>query len=54
MKFATIEQVKKLQESGMRKKDKEFWGGASEHNIWYSWLYSVITYLEEREKRKHK
>ena len=53
MKFATIEQVKKLRESGMRKKDKEFWGSDST-NIWLCWMGSVIGFLEQRAERSAK
>jgi uncharacterized membrane protein len=51
MKFASIDQIKKLQKTGMRQKDKEFWGGVDNFNIWYSWLSSVATYLEDRETK---
>ena len=53
MRFATVEQVKKLRESGMRKKDKEFWGSDST-NIWLCWMSSVIEFLEDRAKRSAK
>jgi hypothetical protein len=53
MKFATVEQVKKLRESGMRKKDKEFWGSDST-NIWLCWMNSVIGFLEKRAERSAK
>jgi hypothetical protein len=53
MKFATVEQVKKLRESGMRKKDKEFWGGDN-LNVWLCWMGSVIKFLEERAERSAK
>ena len=53
MKFATVEQVKKLREAGMRKKDKEFWGSDST-NIWLCWMSSVIGFLEDRAKRSAK
>ena len=50
----SIENIKKLRDSGMRKKDKEFWGGVHNHNIWYCWLNIVIDYLENRAKRSGK
>ena len=53
MKFATVEQVKKLREAGMRKKDKEFWGSDS-LNIWLCWMGSVIGFLEKRAERSAK
>ena len=43
MKFATVEQVKKLRESGMRKKDREFWG-SDNLNVWLCWMGSVIKF----------
>ena len=53
MRFATVEQVKKLRESGMRKKDKKFWG-SDNLNVWLCWMGSVIKFLEERAERSAK
>jgi len=53
MKFATIEQIRKLREAGMRKKDKEFWG-SDNLNIWLCWMSSVIGFLEKRAERSAK
>ena len=53
MKFATVEQVKKLRETGMRKKDKEFWG-SDNLNVWLCWMGSVIKFLEQRAERSAK
>ena len=56
MKLTTVDQVKKLRDSGPRKKDKQFWGiskkdiNSSNYNIWYVWMTSVIQWLENRKK----
>lgn len=57
MKFVTVEQIKKLRESGPRKKDREFWDigrkdiNSGNYNIWLCWLETVIRYIEVRSKR---
>ena len=60
MKFATSEQIRKLKESGPRKKDREFWEiskkdtNQGNYNIWLCWVETVIRYLEKRAKRSAK
>ena len=53
MRFATVEQVKKLRESGMREKDRKFWG-SDNLNVWLCWMDSVIKFLEQRAERQSK
>lgn len=54
MKFAKLDQIKQLRESGPRKKDKEFWEigrkdiNSSNYNIWLCWIDTVIQWLEKR------
>ena len=58
MKFATAEQIKKLQESGPRKKDKQFWEiskkdiNSSNYNMWFAWMSTVVQWLEKRDKNE--
>lgn len=57
MKFAKIDQLKKLRESGPTKKQREFWEisrkdiNSSNHNIWLCWMSTVIEYLEKRNAK---
>lgn len=56
MKFAKLEKIKQLRESGPRKKDKEFWEigrkdiNSGNYNIWLCWIDTVIQWLEKRKK----
>lgn len=52
MKFAEIERVKALRNSGMRKKDKEYWGGSGNYNVWLCWMSVVIEWLEKKREKK--
>jgi hypothetical protein len=54
MKLASPEQVKKLRESGMRQKDKEFWNGIENYSMWLCWMGMVVDWLEKRAERSAK
>ena len=60
MKFATVEQIRKLKQSGPRNKDREFWGisrkdiNSSNYNIWSVWMDTVIEWLEKRTGKNRK
>ena len=60
MKLTTIEQIKKLKESGPRKKDREFWDisrkdiNQSNYNIWLCWMQGLIEYMGKRAERSVK
>lgn len=55
MKFATVEQIQQLKQSGPRKKDQKFWEisrkdiNSSNYNIWLCWMESVIQWLNKRK-----
>ena len=60
MKLTTIEQLKKLKESGPRKKDREFWEisrkdiNQSNYNMWLCWMHGLIEYMGKRAERSAK
>lgn len=60
MNLATVEQIKKLKDSGPRKKDREFWEisqkdiNQSNYNIWLCWMQSLIEYMGKRAERSAK
>ena len=53
MRFATVEQIKKLKQTGIRNEDNKFWG-SDKLSAWLCWMGSVIKFLEQRAERSAK
>ena len=57
MKFPTVDQLRKIRESGPTKKQREFWEisrkdiNSSNYNIWLCWMNTVIEYIEKRNAK---
>lgn len=60
MILTTVETIKKLKDSGPRKKDRIYWEiskrdiNQSNYNMWLCWMQMLIDYLIKRAKRSAK